>query len=80
MNHRFRDTTTPFRDQGYKIDKVIIGENCWIGSNVIILKGAEIGNNCVIGANCTIDFNVPNNTLIQVDNTHLQKTQIISKE
>lgn len=30
--------------------KVIVGEKVWICNNVLILKGASIGNNCVIGA------------------------------
>lgn len=29
---------------------VFIGENVWIGNNVIILKGSEISNDCIIGA------------------------------
>ena len=30
--------------------KVIIGNNVWIGSNVVILPGVKIGNNVIIGA------------------------------
>lgn len=29
---------------------IIIGEECWIGANCIILKGVNIGRGCVIGA------------------------------
>ena len=38
------------KEQGFKSDKVVIKDNCWVGSNVVILKGTSIGANSVIGA------------------------------
>ena len=43
---------------------VIIGRNCWIASNVIILPGTRIGEHCVIGANCTVRGELKDNTLM----------------
>ena len=43
---------------------VKIGDNCWIGLNVFIREGINIGNNCVIGAHSVVVHDVPNNTLI----------------
>jgi acetyltransferase-like isoleucine patch superfamily enzyme len=37
-----------------KTEPVIIGNNVWIGANVIILKGTEIGDNSVIGAGSVV--------------------------
>lgn len=48
---------------------VTIGERCWIGSNVTILKGSKIGNNCVIGAGCVISGKVPNNSIVRLKQT-----------
>lgn len=31
-----------------------IGRNCFIGCNVLILKGTEIGDNCVVGAGAVV--------------------------
>ena len=42
---------------------VHIGENCWIGANVIILPGVTIGNNSVIGAGSIVRKNIPQNVL-----------------
>lgn len=49
---------------GFTTKEVIIGDNCWIGGNCIILKGTVIGDNCVIGAGTTIKGNIPSNTLV----------------
>lgn len=43
-----------------------IGDNCWLASNVILLKGAEIGDNCVIGAGCIINGVVPSGSIVKV--------------
>ena len=49
------------------LGEVIIGDNCWIGSNVILLKGAHIGDGCVIGAGCVISQTIPANTIVRND-------------
>ncbi|RNA60785.1 acyltransferase [Chryseobacterium nematophagum] len=41
-----------------------IGKNCWLGSNVTVLKGVSIGDNCIIGAGCIIYKDVPENTMV----------------
>lgn len=42
-----------------------IGSNCWIGSNVVILKGVTIGDNVIIGANCLIYKSIPQNSIVR---------------
>ena len=37
-----------------KVKPIVIGRNVWIGNNVMILKGTEIGDNSVIGAGAVI--------------------------
>lgn len=41
-----------------------IGKNCWIASNAVILKGADIGDNSVIGAGCVISGKIPENSKV----------------
>ncbi len=64
-NHKFKDLDKSIKEQGYCIGEVKIGNHCWIGSNVTILKGTVIGDNCVIGAGCVISGEVPNNTIVK---------------
>ncbi len=51
-------------DRKFKIGKVEIGKNVWIGANTIILKDTIIGDNCVIGAGSVIKGEVPKNSLV----------------
>ena len=43
---------------------ITIGDDCWIGSNVIILDGVTIGSHVVIGAGTLVTKDVPSNTVI----------------
>ena len=63
-NHCYQDVNIPIKDQGYTSAPIIIGKHCWIASNVTILKGVTIGDNCVIGAGCTIYKDIPNNAIV----------------
>jgi acetyltransferase-like isoleucine patch superfamily enzyme len=66
-NHAYRDMNAPIRSQGYTRGEVTIGSHCWIGSDVTILKGARIGDNCVIGAHCLIFQDVPPGTVVRLN-------------
>lgn len=44
--------------------KVTIGDNVWIGNNVIILKGITIGNNAIIAAGSVVTKDVPPDTAV----------------
>ncbi len=43
---------------------ITIGEGCFIGSNVIILKGTELGKNVVVGAGSVVSGVFPDNVII----------------
>ncbi|WP_236023530.1 glycosyltransferase [Bifidobacterium miconis] len=68
-NHRFADPTLAIKEQGYSTAPVHIGSHCWIGSNVTILKGANIGDNCVIGAGCVISGDIPSGSVVRAETT-----------
>ena len=49
-NHVFSDINCLIRNQGHDPKDIIIGDNCWLGANVIVLGGVRIGEGSVIGA------------------------------
>lgn len=51
------------------IAPIIIGDNSWICSDVIILKGVRIGKNCVIGAGCIVRGDMPDGSIMVRDNS-----------
>lgn len=52
------------RARGLQYNKdVHIGENAWIGANVVIVPGVRIGRNAVIGAGSVVTKDIPDNTL-----------------
>lgn len=65
-NHEYGFNPDFFIDKTtFKTSPIIIGKNCWIGSNTVILKGVKIGENCIIGAGCVIHKSVPANTIVK---------------
>lgn len=51
-------------DWPLKTKPLVIGDDCWIGENVAILKGVVIGNRCVVGANSVVTKSFPDNSVI----------------
>ena len=51
-------------EECYKKAPIVIGRNCWIGANTIILRGTTIGNNCVIGAGSVVKGNIPASSVL----------------
>ena len=58
-DHNFPDMLS-----GYKIKKVEIGSNVWIGAHALVLKGVKIGNNSIIGAGSVVTKDVPPNSIV----------------
>ena len=61
-----------FYTSGHPIDKdlrrevefakpITIGDDVWIGGNVVVLPGVKIGDNCVIGAGSIVNKDIPSN-------------------
>jgi len=59
-NHKYSDSTKPIHLQGYEqVRPVIIEDDVWIGTRVIILPGRRIGRGAVIGAGSVVTKDVP---------------------
>jgi acetyltransferase-like isoleucine patch superfamily enzyme len=54
-SHRYDDPEKPVPWQGFTTKgPTRIGDNCWLGANVVVTSGVSIGERCVIGANSVV--------------------------
>jgi acetyltransferase-like isoleucine patch superfamily enzyme len=59
-NHRFDDPNRPVPWQGFTSKgPVSIGDNVWLGANVVVTSGVTIGRRAVIGANSVVTTDIP---------------------
>jgi acetyltransferase-like isoleucine patch superfamily enzyme len=58
-NHRHDDPQKPITWQGFDSKgPTRIGNNCWLGANVVVTSGVNIGERSVIGANSVVTHDV----------------------
>ena len=56
------------------VKEVVIGKNCFIGCNAIILKGTHLGDGCVVGAGSVVSGEFPANSVIAGNPAKVIKT------
>jgi acetyltransferase-like isoleucine patch superfamily enzyme len=49
--------------QGVSRKGIKIGDDCWIGNNVIVLDGVDIGSGTVIGAGAVVTKSIPSGSV-----------------
>lgn len=47
-----------------KSSPITIGDDVWIGGNVVVLPGITIGNNVIIGAGSVVTTDIPDNCVV----------------
>jgi acetyltransferase-like isoleucine patch superfamily enzyme len=64
FDHGVVEVDRPIRLQGiYKRD-VDVGNNCWIGYGVCVLRGVTVGDNAVLGTSAVVTTDVPANAVV----------------
>ena len=65
QNHNFSRTDIPMNQQGdSSIRPIVIGDDVWIGANVIILPGVSVGTGSVIGAGSVVSKSIPEYSVV----------------
>lgn len=59
-----------------KAGKVIVGKNCHIGCNTLILPDVEIGDSCIVAAGAVVTKSVPSNCLVAGNPAVIKKRDI----
>lgn len=62
--HNARDTGGNRQGSAGSAQAVRIGNNVWLGTGSMILKGVTIGDNAVVGAGAVVGTNVPPNVIV----------------
>jgi acetyltransferase-like isoleucine patch superfamily enzyme len=62
-NHAFGRDISP-KDAPMETGRVKIGNRCWIGAKVVILKDVELGDHCVVGAGAVVTRSFPAGSVI----------------
>jgi acetyltransferase-like isoleucine patch superfamily enzyme len=62
--HRFDDPDMPVPWQGFTTKgPTRLGDNVWLGANVVVTSGVTIGERAVIGANSVVTSDIPPRTI-----------------
>jgi len=75
MNHKYKDNNRMISEQGYNKGRIVVGSNCWFGSNVVVLKDVTIGDNVIIGANCLVYASIPSNSVVTISQSLVVKNR-----
>lgn len=62
-NHTFGAGISP-KSAPMQTGRVLIGNRCWIGARVVILKDVELGDGCVVGAGAVVTRSVPSGAIV----------------
>lgn len=66
----------PQKPEDIKKRPIVIGDDCFIGANSILLKGTVLGKNCVVGAGSVVSGSWPDNSIIAGNPAKLIKENI----
>ena len=64
IDHGYEDIETPPEKQPLIVNSVIIGEDCKIFNNAVLLAGTQLGKHTIVAANAVVRGKFPNNCVI----------------
>ena len=64
LNHGYDDVNVPIHQQKCITREIIIGDESWIGANVVIVAGVRIGKHAVVAAGSVVTKDVPEFSIV----------------
>ena len=64
-NYVFDRLDVPLQEQGTISKGARIGHRVWLGSNSVVLAGADVGDNVIVSAGSVVSGTVPPNSIVQ---------------
>ncbi len=58
-NHNFARRDVPIRDQGFSGAPIVIDEDVWLGTHVVVLPGVHIGKGTIVAAGSVVNQDIP---------------------
>ena len=75
-NHIFSNTRLDIKSQGVAQKGITIEDDCWIGSNCVILDGVRIGKGSVIGAGTLVYKDIAPGSIVMDKRNKIRKSRI----
>ena len=59
LNHNYASIDSPIHTQGVSTKPIIIEDECWLGANVVVVPGVQIGKHSIVAAGSVVTKNIP---------------------
>ena len=63
-NHKFDSLDIPIKDQGKNYYETYVGNDVWLGANVVVTAGCRIGDHAIVAAGAVVTKDVPDFAII----------------
>lgn len=73
VSHEYRNIKLDILEQPLSVGSTVIGDYCFIGTGVKIIKPVHIGEHVIIGANTVIHKNIPSYCIVAGNPAHIIK-------
>ncbi len=62
--HNYSRTDIPIRKQGHNQGKILIEDDVWLSSNVVVTSNVKLGKGCVVAAGAVVTKDIPSYAVV----------------
>lgn len=64
FNHGYESIDVPIHEQPHTSKGIVLGDDIWIGSHVIVVDGITVGNHCILAGGAVVTQDVPDYAIV----------------